>query len=260
MIESYNGFIKKMILSMHKLLDDLKWQIEAGIDDLIGDQPNKKENSKVESILVKEISKPTESSLGISIKGGLHETRTVEELKDFLLNNNICDLQKSSKNLVFSDGDSNSNIMIISGTPDSNEDNEGMPIIEKKGELFNNILSAANLTRSLVYIAPIIPWKINGNRDLTSEEKIVLLPIVKKHIEIINPKILIFLGLEPIKYLLDNDGMMKMRGKWLNYNLEEKSIECLPILDPGFLIRRPEYKRETWNDILSLKEKIKELI
>ncbi|MBT5662296.1 MAG: uracil-DNA glycosylase, partial [Alphaproteobacteria bacterium] len=147
-----------------------------------------------------------------------------------------------------------------SGTPDSDEDNEGMPIIEKKGELFNNILSAANLTRSLVYIAPIIPWKINGNRDLTSEEKIMLLPIIKKHIEIINPKILIFLGLEPIKYLLDNDGMMKMRGKWLNYNLEEKSIECLPILDPGFLIRRPEYKRETWNDILSLKEKIKELI
>ena len=42
MLESYNGFIKKMILSMHKLLDDLKWQIEAGIDDLIGYQPNKK--------------------------------------------------------------------------------------------------------------------------------------------------------------------------------------------------------------------------
>ena len=68
MLESYNGFIKKMILSMHKLLDDLKWQIEAGIDDLIGDQPNKKENSKVESILVKEISKPTESSLGYFYK------------------------------------------------------------------------------------------------------------------------------------------------------------------------------------------------
>ena len=48
MLESYNGFIKKMILSMHKLLDDLKWQIEAGIDDLIGDQPNKKENSKTQ--------------------------------------------------------------------------------------------------------------------------------------------------------------------------------------------------------------------
>ena len=102
--------------------------------------------------------------------------------------------------------------------------------------------------------------KTSSSNTLTSEEKIMLLPIIKKHIEIINPKILIFLGLEPIKYLLDNDGMMKMRGKWLNYNLEEKSIECLPILDPGFLIRRPEYKRETWNDILSLKEKIKELI
>jgi hypothetical protein len=85
MLESYNGFIKKMILSMHKLLDDLKWQIEAGIDDLIGDQPNKKENSKVESILVKEISKPTESSLGISIKGGLHETRNGRRVEGFFI-------------------------------------------------------------------------------------------------------------------------------------------------------------------------------
>ena len=119
MHESYNGFIKKMILSMYKLLDDLKWQIEAGVDDLIGDQPNKKENSKVEGIIVKERSKPIESSGDISIKGGLHGIRTLEELKDFLLNNNICDLQRSSKNLVFSDGDSDSNIMIISGAPDS---------------------------------------------------------------------------------------------------------------------------------------------
>ena len=176
-----------------------------------------------------------------------------------MLNNSICDLQRSSKNLVFSDGNSHSSIMIISGTPDSNEDNSGIPIREKNGELFNNILSAANLTRSSVYIAPIIPWKIPGNRDLTNEERIVLLPIIKKHIELIDPKILIFVGLDPIKYLLNDDRMMKMRGKWLNYSLKDKSIECMSILDPGFLIRRPEYKRETWNDILSLKEKFKEL-
>ena len=248
-----------MILSMHKLLDDLKWQIEAGIDDTLGDQPNKKENLKVEDSFKKKISGPLELPNDISIKGSLDKIKTTEKLKSFLLNNSICDLQKSSKNLVFSDGDSNSSIMIITGIPDSNEDNSGIPIMEKNGELFNNILSSANLTRSLVYIAPIIPWKIPGNRDLTDEERIVLLPIIKKHIELIDPKILIFVGLDPIKYLLDDDGMMKIRGKWLNYSLKEKSIECMPILDPGFLIRRPEYKRETWNDILNLKEKFKEL-
>lgn len=248
-----------MIPSMHKLLDDLKWQIEAGIDDPLGDQPFKKESLKVDDRLIKEISKPEELSDDIPIRSNLHEIKTLEELKSFLLNNSICDLQRSSKNLVFSDGNSHSSIMIISGTPDSNEDNSGIPIREKNGELFNNILSAANLTRSSVYIAPIIPWKIPGNRDLTNEERIVLLPIIKKHIELIDPKILIFVGLDPIKYLLNDDRMMKMRGKWLNYSLKEKSIECMSILDPGFLIRRPEYKRETWNDILNLKEKFKEL-
>ena len=123
-----------MILSMHKLLDDLKWQIEAGIDDTLGDQPNKKENLKVEDSFKKKISGPLELPNDISIKGSLDKIKTTEELKSFLLNNSICDLQKSSKNLVFSDGDSNSSIMIITGIPDSNEDNSGIPIMEKNGE------------------------------------------------------------------------------------------------------------------------------
>ena len=87
------------------------------------------------------------------------------------------------------------------------------------------------------------------------------LEILKKHIEIINPKILILLGSDPLKYLLDDDdGMMKKRGKWLNYIFGEQSLPCLTLLDPGFLIRRPEYKRETWKDILNLKDRIEELI
>ena len=130
-----------MIPSMHKLLDDLKWQIEAGIDDTLGDQPNKKENLKVEDSFKKKISGPLELPNDISIKGSLDKIKTTEELKSFLLNNSICDLQRSSKNLVFSDGDSSSSIMIITGIPDSNEDNSGIPIMEKNGELFNNILS-----------------------------------------------------------------------------------------------------------------------
>ena len=186
--------------------------------------------------------------------------QTLKELKKILQDNDICDLQKSSKNLIFSEINNDFKIMIISNIPDTDEDNLGEPIVEKNGELFDKILNAANLSRSSVYITPIIPWRIPGNRDLSDEEKSICIPIIKKQIEIINPKILILLGSDPLKYLLDDDGMMKKRGKWLEYHQNKKIIVCLPILDPSFLIRRPEYKRETWNDILNLKEKIKELV
>ncbi len=253
-----------MILNMRKLLDDLKWQIEAGIDVTIGDRSNKKfiqEEDNIQNGTNENSSKSSEIFENNSLTDELKSIETLKELEKFLRQDNFCNLQKSSKNLIFSDGDSSSNIMVISNTPDSSEDNLGKPLVEKNGELFNNILSAAGLSRSSVYITPVIPWKIPGERDLTLNEKNTLLPILKKHIEIINPKILIFLGSDPLKYLLDEDeGMMKKRGKWLNYISGEQSLPCLTLLDPGFLIRRPEYKRETWKDILNLKDKIEELI
>ena len=92
-------------------------------------------------------------------------------------------------------------------------------------------------------------------------KKILLLPILKKHIEIINPKDSHSARLRPIKILTKyNDGMIKKRGKWLDYSQEDLSIPCFPILDPEFLLRRPEYKRETWSDIIILEKKIKELV
>ena len=260
MNEPYKGFIKKMILTMHKLLDDLKWQIEAGVDDSIGNELNKSIKNERNDVLINKITKPTEVINNETFDYRINGINTLKELKKFLQNNDICDLQKSCKNLIFSEINNDFKIMIISNIPDTDEDNLGEPIVKKNGELFDKILNAANLSRSSVYITPIIPWRIPGNRDLSDEEKSICIPIIKKQIEIINPKILILLGSDPLKYLLDDDGMMKKRGKWLEYHQNKKIIVCLPILDPSFLIRRPEYKRETWNDILNLKEKIKELV
>ena len=87
-----------------------------------------------------------------------------------------------------------------------------------------------------------------------------MLPFIKKQIEIINPKILIFLGADPLKYILQKDsGILNSRGSFLDYIINDSTISCLPILAPNFLMRRPEYKRETWNDLIMLSEKIKEL-
>ena len=109
-------------------------------------------------------------------------------------------------------------------------------------------------------IAPIIPWKTPGERELKGDEIELLIPIVEKQIEIIKPEILIFLGADPIKYILKKDeGILSLRGNFIEYKNNKINTICLPILAPDFLIRRPEYKRETWNDLLMIKEKIEEL-
>ena len=254
-----------MKLTMHKLLDDLKWQIEAGVDNAISEKINKRLDKKVISDNQynnnEETSslpgKPKESSFP---KKGLEKIHTLEELESFINSSDFNDFKKIAKNTIFFDGSSKSKIMVICNVPDSNEDNLGQSLVAEKGDLFDNIISSIGLSRQSLYITSIIPWKIAGNRDLSENEKIILMPIIKKHIEIIKPKIIILLGSDSLKYLLNlSDGIVKKRGEWLNYSQEDLSIPSLPILDPEFLLRRPEYKREAWNDIIILEKKIKEL-
>ena len=236
---------------MHNFLDDLKWQIEAGIDEAISDSPlnffedsTKKENKKIENI----------SSTN------LDQLKNFNDLYEYLANSIDCELKNISKNLNKIQGNLNSKIMIITNIPSPEEDKEGKVLVGKSYDLFINILSSINLSLDSICYTPVIPWKTPGERDLNEVEIDLLLPFVKKQIEIINPKILIFLGADPLKYILQKDnGILNSRGSFLNYKNNDSTISCLPILAPDFLMRRPEYKRETWNDLIMLSEKIKEL-
>tara|TARA_B100000886_G_scaffold80333_1_gene52243 strand:- start:3039 stop:3758 length:720 start_codon:yes stop_codon:yes gene_type:complete len=236
---------------MHNFLDDLKWQIEAGIDETISDSTlnfsensRKKENKKTENIS----------------SSNLDQLKNLNHLYAYLENSIECELKNISKNLNKIQGNLNSKIMIITNIPSPEEDKEGKVLVGKSYDLFVNILSAINLSLDSICYTPIIPWKTPGERDLNEVEIDLLLPFIKKQIEIINPKILIFLGADPLKYILQkDDGILNSRGSFLYYKNNNSTISCLPILAPDFLMRRPEYKRETWNDLIMLSEKIKEL-
>ena len=237
--------------NMHNFLDDLKWQIEAGIDEALSDSPlnfsedsTKKENKKIKNI----------SSTN------LDQLKNFNDLYEYLANSIDCELKNISKNLNKIQGNLNSKIMIITNIPSPEEDNEGKVLVGKSYDLFINILSSINLSLDSICYTPVIPWKTPGERDLNEVEIDLLLPFIKKQIEIINPKILIFLGADPLKYILQkDDGILNSRGGFLHYKNNGSTISCLPILAPDFLMRRPEYKRETWNDLIMLSEKIKEL-
>jgi len=237
--------------NMYKFLDDLKWQIEAGIDEVISETPL----SFFEDNQVKENKKTENTPFS-----NLDQIENFNDLYKYITNSIECELKDISKNSIKIQGNLNSKIMIITNVPSPEEDKEGKILVGKSYDLFINIFSSINLFPDSLSFTPIIPWKTPGERELNESEIELLLPLIKKQIEIIKPKILIFLGADPIKYIFQKDsGILNLRGSFLDYTYGDTTISCLPILAPDFLIRRPEYKRETWNDLIMLSEKIKEL-
>ena len=142
-------------------------------------------------------------------------------LKKSIINQKNCNLQKQAKNIVFSDGNPKSKIMLIGEAPGANEDQEGLPFVGRAGMLLDKMLAAINLDRKNVYISNIINYRPPDNRKPTEEEIKQYLPFISKHIEIINPKILVLLGSTAMNALIGKDIVIsKMRGKWLKKNLE----------------------------------------
>ena len=103
-----------------------------------------------------------------------------------------CDLKKNATNLVFSDGNINSKIMIIGEGPGANEDVAGTPFIGRAGKLLDKMLLSINLDRKKVYITNVVNYRPPENRKPSEEEIARYLPYLYSHIEIINPKILYY--------------------------------------------------------------------
>ncbi len=144
----------------------------------------------------------------------------LDKLKKSILSLNNCDLKRQAKNIVFSDGNPNSKIMLIGEAPGANEDEEGLPFVGRAGALLDKMLAAIDLDRKKVYISNIINYRPPDNRRPTDEEIKRYLPFITKHIEIISPKILVLLGSTAMNALIGNEVVIsKMRGKWIEKNL-----------------------------------------
>ena len=187
----------------------------------------------------------------------INKISSLEELKSFMSDFKGCELYKSSTNMVFSDGNPNSEIMLIGEAPGHDEDIQGKPFVGRSGKLLDKMLEAIELNREKVYIANIIPWRPPSNRRPTDEEIEICLPFIKKHIELIKPKVLMLLGSTATFALLKNtEGITKIRGKWVDLNLNNISVPTLPTFHPAFLLRQPAQKKHVWEDLKSLKNKV----
>ena len=184
------------------------------------------------------------------------KSKSLEFLKKSIMNLKKCDLKKNAKNIVFSDGNPKSKIMLIGEAPGANEDDEGLPFVGRAGMLLDKMLAAINLDRKKVYISNIINYRPPENRRPTDEEIKRYLPFITKHIEIINPKILILLGSTAMNALVGNDEVIsKMRGKWIEKEFGNCKTSVIITFHPAFLMRQPAQKKMSWIDLKMIRDK-----
>lgn len=182
---------------------------------------------------------------------------TLEELKLAIESFEGCNLRRTAKNTVFSDGNPDTQIMFVGEAPGREEDLQGLPFIGRSGQLLDLMLGAIGLSRETVYISNVIPWRPPGNRAPTPAETEVCLPFIERHIELIAPKVLVMLGGSSAKTLLrTSEGILRLRGKWKQLSFSGHSVDAISTLHPAYLLRQPGQKRLAWQDFLKIKSKL----
>ena len=184
------------------------------------------------------------------------KTDNLERLKKSISNIKNCSLKNGATNMVFSDGNPKSKIMFVGEAPGSNEDQEGLPFVGRAGILLDKMLASINLDRKSVYISNIINYRPPENRRPTEEEMNRYLPFIKRHIEIIDPKILILLGSTAMNALISSDVVIsKARGKWIEKRFGQCKTSVIVTFHPAFLMRQPNQKKLAWIDLKMIRDK-----
>ena len=180
----------------------------------------------------------------------------LKRLKKSISNIKNCALKSEATNMVFSDGNPKSKIMILGEAPGFNEDQEGLPFVGKAGTLLDKMLASIYLDRKNVYISNIINYRPPENRRPTDDEMNRYLPFVKKHIEIIDPKILVLLGSTAMNAIIGKDIVIsKVRGQWIEKEFGQCKTSVIVTFHPAFLMRQPTQKKLAWVDLKMIRDK-----
>ena len=161
------------------------------------------------------------------------------------------------KNLVFADGNKNSQVMIIGEAPGKTEDKLKKPFVGRAGKLLDELLSRIHLDRTKVYITNVINYIPDKNRKPTPKEINEFKRLLFKHIEIISPKCILLLGATAAAAVLNHIGpLSEVRGKWKNIKIINSYFDILTTFHPAFILRQPARKKSTLEDLHEFKRKL----
>ena len=184
----------------------------------------------------------------------------LENLKSKILKLGDCELKKNSKQIVFSDGDPQSPIMVIGEGPGQKEDETGKPFVGDAGLLLNKMFEAINIKRPKLYITNVVNYRPPNNRKPDPSEINKYSVFLREHINIIDPKILILMGGTAMEALFGKDlKISKERGKWKELIINQNTYQTILTFHPAYLLRQPDQKKYSWIDLKMIKKKIDEL-
>lgn len=258
----------------------LRWQLELGADEAIGEAPvnryelpeegpklrasasaaaapaasGARDRAAAEGTPAPDVDPVAAAAAAAAAAPDLASLREAMEAYDH------CDLKKGARSFVFADGNPAARVMVIGEAPGRDEDIQGLPFVGRAGQLLDRMFDAIGLSRThpdagrALYITNVLPWRPPQNRDPSPAEIAMMLPFVARHVEIVAPEILVLMGNHSCQALLGRKGITRMRGTWDT----ALGRPALPMFHPAFLLRTPSAKREAWADLLSLQARLKE--
>lgn len=175
---------------------------------------------------------------------------TLEEFHAAICECQKCPLGATRTNFVFGSGKPTADIMIVGEAPGADEDEQGLPFVGRAGQLLTKILESIDLPREEVYICNILKCRPPNNRKPLVSETDQCEPYLWKQIELIKPRFILALGLTAANTLLKNkESMTSLRGRIHDY----QGIQTLVTYHPAALLRNPEWKKHTWEDVKYLR-------
>ena len=181
----------------------------------------------------------------------------LNDLKAKIKNIGNCDLKNNAKQIVFSDGDSNSPIMIVGEGPGQKEDELGKPFVGDAGQLLNKMLNAINIKRKNIYITNVVNYRPPDNRKPEPAEINRYSEFLREHISIIDPKILILMGSTAMEALFGSKiKISKERGIWKEIIINNKTYLVMITFHPAYLLRQADQKKYSWADLKEIRKKI----
>jgi uracil-DNA glycosylase len=262
------GIASDIAADWHAALAALAWEVEAGVDETITDQPLNRYELAAEapkSLTARPL--PTETPLAAATQvnpvaaaeAAARQAQSREALRDALAAFDHCELKKGARNTVFADGNPKARVLILGEAPGADEDREGRPFVGRAGQLLDRMFAAIGLSRaspdaeSALYITNVMPWRPPGNRDPEPAEIAMMRPFVERHIALIDPAVIVVMGNTPLDALTGKRGILRARGTWV----EALGKPLLPMTHPAYLLRNPGAKREAWADLLSLQARLR---
>ena len=189
-----------------------------------------------------------------------NKAELLEKLKKQINSIENCNLKDNSQNLILGEGNISSSIMLIGEAPGAEEDKTGTPFKGEVGELLNKMLLAIEIKRQNIYCSYAVNFRPPEDRKPTTQEIRRYSVFLKEHISIIDPKIIILMGSSAMESLTGiNTKISSERGKWKELILKNKTYPLIISFSPSYLIRFPENKKYSWEDLKKIKQKIIEM-